>query len=166
MAFLPGIGGTNIGQALIRISADTREMRAEMAKMQAEVRGQMATTGQHIERQSKGWGKAFTALKIGLVGLGVGFAAFTVDAIKSAAEFDKAMAKVYALTGQTEEAMKDLEKQVLSLASRVPQGPKDLAEGLYYVISAGFTATDALKVMEVAAMDDCWECWVQQLPSP
>jgi TP901 family phage tail tape measure protein len=153
MAFLPGVGGTSIGQALIRIGVETSQMRAEMAEMNAKLRGEMAATGAVVEQQGKRWGKAFTAAKIGIAGLGVAFAIFTVDAIKSAAEFDKVMGKVYALTGQSAAAMAKLEKQVLALSTRVPQSANKLAEGLYYVVSAGFTASDALKVLEVAAMD-------------
>lgn len=151
MAFLAA--GTTIGDALIRIGADTRQMRAQMAAMNAEVRGEMAATGQTIQRQTQSWGKAFHAVKLGVLGLGVGLAAFTVGAIKAAADFDKAMSQVYALTGITRDALDTLKKQTLELAKVVPQSPKQLAEGLYYIISSGFEAADALKILEVSAKD-------------
>jgi TP901 family phage tail tape measure protein len=153
VAFLPGVGGTSIGQALIRISADTSRMKAEMAQMNAQVRGEMAATGQTVKAQSAMMGAAASAVKMGIIGMGVGFAVFAVDAIKATAAFDKAMAKVYALTGQTADQMAGLRKQVIDLSTVVPQSATKLAEGLYYVISAGFTAGDALKVLKVAAMD-------------
>jgi TP901 family phage tail tape measure protein len=153
VAFLPGVGGTSIGQALIRISADTSRMKAEMAAMNGQLKGEMAATGQAVKGQSAMMGAAFQAVKIGIIGMGAGFAMFAVDAVKATAAFDKAMAKVYALTGQTAKQMEDLRKQVLDLSTAVPQSATKLAEGLYYVISAGFTAGDALKVLKVAAMD-------------
>jgi hypothetical protein len=154
VAFLANLaGGTSIGDALIRIGADTRQMRAEMAALNAQTRAQLAQTGQNIERQTAGWGRAFTAVKIGLAGLGLGLGLFALAGIKAAREFDRAMGQVYALTGISTEALKQLKQETLALAKVMPQSPKELAEGLYYIISSGFEAADAMKILEAAAMD-------------
>lgn len=154
MAFLSGLaGGTAIGDALIRIGADTRALRADMARMNAETRAGLTQTGQTVERQTTGWGKAFGAVKLGLAGMAIGLGAFAIGGIKAAREFDKSMSQVYALTGITGKALDELKAKTLALAQTLPQSPKQLAEGLYYIISSGFEAADAMKILEVAAKD-------------
>src|SRR5450759_4651426 len=133
-----------MGESLLRIGADTSKMRAELTAMNAQIKAEMAATGKAVQAEANNVGNAvqtqtakvgnsFNVIKYGLLGLGAGLALFTVDAIKTSRAFDQAMAKVYALTGQTADQMKVLEKQVLQLATVVPQGPTVLAQGLYYV---------------------------------
>lgn len=145
-----GAGG-GIGAALIRIGVETREMQAQLTEMNARLKGEMAVAENTVQKSGAAWGKAFTALKVGIVGVGVAVAAFAVEGVKAAGEFDKAMGKVYALTGVSKQAMEDLSKEVLAMSGTVPQGPTKLAEGLYYVISAGFSASDAMKILEISA---------------
>lgn len=68
-----------------------------------------------------------------------------------ATEFQSSMNKIAALTSVGIDEIKGLGDAVLELSTRVPIGAKDLAEGLYFVASAGFTGSEAFKVMEASA---------------
>ena len=72
-------------------------------------------------------------------------------AMKSAIDFDRAMRNVNSITKLSEQQFKALEKQVLALSKTSGQSPKVLADGLYDIVSSGFAAKDALKVLTASA---------------
>lgn len=72
-------------------------------------------------------------------------------ALKSAIDFDRAMRNVNSIVKLSEQQFKALEKQVLALSKTSGQSPKVLADGLYDIVSSGFAANDALKVLSASA---------------
>lgn len=81
-------------------------------------------------------------------------AAAGVAAVKMSVDFDTAFAHMEGLAGVTAGEIDGLKQSVLDLAHATGRGPQDLAEGLYFIRSAGIagkTAVDALTVSARAA---------------
>jgi TP901 family phage tail tape measure protein len=72
-------------------------------------------------------------------------------AVKLAVDFDKGMRNVNSLAQLPEKQLKRLSDQVLALAGPTAQAPETLAAGLYDLVSTGYNARDALKVLKQGA---------------
>jgi TP901 family phage tail tape measure protein len=79
-----------------------------------------------------------------LIGLGA-------VAIKTASEFESSMTKIQTLVGLPKDAVDDLGDAVLNLSGEVARSPKELADGLYFLTSAGLDAESAMKALESVA---------------
>lgn len=78
----------------------------------------------------------------------VGFATY---AVKGAMDFQQAMTLVQTQAGASASEVADLSKQVMTLAQSSQQGPTELADGLYHLISLGLNAQDAMNALKVAS---------------
>ena len=81
------------------------------------------------------------------VSLGAGMAA----AGQATVDFDKSMRNVNSIAQLNEKQYKKLSKSVRGLAGPTAQAPKTLADGMYTLVSSGFKAQDALKVLRSSA---------------
>lgn len=115
------IFGRNIGAVHTRVSKSMAGMTLSIAKFGAATAGIGAI------------GAAFTKMGQATVG------------------FDRAMRNVNSISQLSEKRLGALEKQVLSLAGKTAQAPQTLAEGLYDLVSSGFKANDAIKVLHASA---------------
>jgi TP901 family phage tail tape measure protein len=79
-----------------------------------------------------------------------GAAAF-VDAVRTASQFETTMNKIVALTNTTEREIGGMTDAVSQMSKEVGRGPRELAEGLYFVASSGFAGAQGLKVLEASA---------------
>lgn len=87
---------------------------------------------------------------LGVAGIaGVGIA--LKKAGQAAIDFDRGMRNVNSLAKMSERDLASLSKQVLALAGPTAQAPKTLAAGLYDIVSSGFSANDAVKILAVSA---------------
>jgi Phage-related minor tail protein len=84
---------------------------------------------------------------VGIVAVG----AATVYAAAKAASFNQEMLRLHTQAGATTDEVARFKGAVLDLAGTVPQGPKELSEGLYHIVSAGFRGSEALKLLEASA---------------
>lgn len=82
----------------------------------------------------------------GAMAVGIG-----VKAVKSAVDFEKAMANVATLVDTTTENMSKMGREVREISKRVPVDIADLTTALYQVRSAGISASDAMAVLESSA---------------
>lgn len=87
----------------------------------------------------------------GVVGGVTALAAGLTYAISKAVAFDKAMRNVNSLTGANTQQFAAMEKQVISMSTKLPQSATTLAEGLYDIASSGFQGADGIKVLDAAA---------------
>ncbi len=72
-------------------------------------------------------------------------------AAKTAMEFETAMANVWTIVDAGKDTIAAMGKEVEALSFELPQTAKQLADGLYQVISAAIPAQDAMGVLEVSA---------------
>lgn len=87
------------------------------------------------------------------VALAAGGAAVALGAVsvKTAADFQQAMLKVQALAGLSIQQSQQMSDSILKMATTVGKSPKELADGLYYVASAGYRGADALNILKLSA---------------
>jgi TP901 family phage tail tape measure protein len=88
---------------------------------------------------------ATRAMTIGVIGaLGV--------AVKEAIAFDKAMRNVNSIAKLGEKQFQGLSKQILALAKVSGQAPTTLAKGMYDIVSSGFKANAAIKILRTSSI--------------
>lgn len=88
----------------------------------------------------------------GLVGAIAGLSlGLGVQGVQAAADFQSAMTKVQVLAAPASENIKAMGDAVLHMATDVGKSPTDLANGLYFVESAGFHGKQALDILRLSA---------------
>jgi TP901 family phage tail tape measure protein len=80
-----------------------------------------------------------------------GLAAIGVASVRAATTFDQNMQKIAALTATSAAQMQGYKDQLLAMAPALDQTPTALAQGLYFVISAGHHGGDALNILKLSA---------------
>lgn len=100
---------------------------------------------QRLGNQLQSMGKSMTRnITMPLTAAGAG-------AIKLASDFNESMTKIQTLVGTSGDEVEKLKQKVLDLAGETAQAPKDLAEGLFFIQSAGFKGQEGLNALEVSA---------------
>ncbi|GFG74689.1 phage tail tape measure protein [Mycobacterium botniense] len=93
-------------------------------------------------------GQVFNAIGVASVaGLGVAF----VETTKKAGDFQQAMMKLHASAGLPAQDLKTASDGILKLAGQVGYTAGELAEGMYTITKAGYSAADGFKVLQAAA---------------
>lgn len=82
---------------------------------------------------------------------GVAAGGFLVAAVKSAADFQDAMAPIKNLTGASAAEVAQYQQGILDLATKIPISTKDAADALFFIASSGFKGADGLSVLTTAA---------------
>lgn len=95
---------------------------------------------ENASKDFKAVGTAMTAVGTG-IGIGLG------GAVKTAADFEKAMSRVGALSGATEKELKELTEEARRLGSSTAFSASQAAEGMQYLAMAGFDANQIIKAM-------------------
>lgn len=72
-------------------------------------------------------------------------------AVTMASSFEESMSKISGLVGASKKDIDLYTQAVLDMSKRVPVGPQELADALYFVTSAGFKGKKALEVLETSA---------------
>jgi TP901 family phage tail tape measure protein len=103
--------------------------------------------GKSLDRVKTVAAAAGKATAIGVGGAAAALAGAAIDA----ARFDASMRNVNSIAGLSDAGLGKLEKRVLNLAVAVGKSPTDLADGLYSIVSSGFKANDAMKILTAGA---------------
>lgn len=111
--------------------------------------GKLRGFGSVISSLSGPAGVAVGAL-LAVVGAVVGIGA---KAIQMAGQYDQSMRMVQSLTGASSQQMAYYDAQLKQLAMNAGVAPNALAQGLYQVISAGYSGANAMKVLTLATED-------------
>ena len=100
-----------------------------------------ASTGKKMQ-------KAGTAMTLGLtlplVGVGIG-------AFKAASDFDTSMRQIQSLVGATGEEVEGFKEDVLKLSGETARAPKELADAMFFITSAGLKGAAAVDALEISA---------------
>lgn len=143
----------NIGQVFLELLADgarfkqsVEEEARKAGEAGAKTLSQRLTEGlTKAGRSIASTGKTLTQhVTAPIVGLGAAI-------FKVGADFDTTLRQIVALTDTTAEEIGDVEQAVLGLAGEVGKTPQELAEGFYFLASAGFDTAEALEVLQSTA---------------
>jgi TP901 family phage tail tape measure protein len=157
-----GMGGVDTALASVTASADSVVVGiggVEVAASEFVVgMGGVTASADAASASIAKVGPAADASKASLGGIGlalaaVGIAAVAVGAksVQMGADFQASMIKSQAEAGLTKQQMTDMGNAILQMAPQVGQAPKQLADGLFFVESAGFAGKDALDTLRLSA---------------
>ena len=76
------------------------------------------------------------------------FAAVGVAGAKMAIDLDKNMTKINTLVGISKKEVAEFSQQIMGLSGEVAQAPADLADGLFFLTSAGLRGANAMETLE------------------
>ena len=76
------------------------------------------------------------------------FAAVGIAGAKMAIDLDKNMTKINTLVGISKKEVAEFSQQIMGLSGEVAQAPADLAEGLFFLTSAGLRGANAMETLE------------------
>jgi len=95
---------------------------------------------------------------IGAAGIAVGITAIGAAAIKvgieaatAFASFEKSLSQIEGLVGVAHDEVVQFGEDIKNLAVGVGRGPQELAEGLFFITSAGLEGAEAMDALEVSA---------------
>lgn len=117
--------------------ADMKGFNRAMTKAQKATKrlgNKMKKTGRSMSRN----------LTMPLLAIGAASAKLSMD-------FDKSMTKITTLVGIADSEVQKMKKSVLDLSDKTGMGPEKLAEGLYFLTSAGLRGANALETLEQVA---------------
>lgn len=83
--------------------------------------------------------------------LGLGLLAGAAISVKMAADFQQNMTKLVTSAGEPEKAMGEISRGILAMSVATNTSATNLAQGMYYVSSAGYTGARGLTVLKAAA---------------
>lgn len=119
-----------------------------IVKLQNEASSAMQGLGKDLE----GIGKSMTSVgKTMTTDITLPLVAFATYAAKGAMDFQQAMTLVQTQAGASASEVQSLSKQVMQLATHSQQGPTQLAEGLYHIVSLGLQGQKAMDALKVAS---------------
>lgn len=126
-----------IDRLLVRVGADLKELNglgAQIGKKFKAAGAAMSSAGAAMTR----------SITLPVVAAGVGI-------VKVAGDFQESMTKINTLVGKSTEQVADWGAELTALAPVVGIAPKELADALFVVTSAGADAADAMGIVEQAA---------------
>ena len=126
---------TTIVKALI--TADATKMKTELAKAEKSLGA--------FGRKATKAGKSMTK------GLTLPMAIAAGAAVKSAVGFESSMTKIQSLVGLSADAVEGFTKDVKGLAGETARAPKELADAMFFVTSAGLRGAEATEVLAASA---------------
>lgn len=134
----------DLGSAKFTLYSDSRPFEAGMTGAEAKANTTTKSIGTKVSGLANGMSKAGHSLTkfITLPVIGVGAAS-----VDMAAKFQESMHKLITGVGLSESQVEKLQKGVLKLSGQTAVAPKDLADALFYVTSAGLRGKQALDVL-------------------
>ena len=106
---------------------------------------------QSIERGLEDVRKGARAVGTAFIAMGAALTAVAALSIKTFADFETKMATIEALVGIPAETLKAWEPAIKKIAIETGQSMGDIADGLFFVTSAGLRGAEALEVTEAVA---------------
>jgi len=130
----------------------------QLATFQSGLKQLGANLGQIGQQMAQVGSRMSMGLTAPLLGIGVAAGKMSMD-------FRQSMQTIVGLVGKSQEQVDVWAKQLMDIGPQISRGPKELAEALYFVTSAGVATKDALDVVvqsgKAAAANPRWS-----IPSP
>lgn len=138
----PGAGfSIPLGEAVVNITAALDGLDDDLKRARSKTAKAVKQIGQSAARVGAALTKAIT-----LPILAIGAAS-----VRASVKFDASMRKITALVGISTKQVNAWRKEVLAMSAAVGRGPQELAEGLFFVASAGARGQEALDILKVSA---------------
>ena len=145
----------NIGKLIAGMGLDNQEfvrgireaeerMRSSSARMEASLQ-RIGDRTQQLGRQMRTVGRQMS-LALTLPLTAIGGAAF-----KMSMDFESSMSKIVGLVGVARDQVNEWSKDIINLAPQLGKAPKELADAMFFITSAGLRGKEAMEVLEMSA---------------
>lgn len=134
----------NVGTLTISLAARTAALTAASSRVKAFETGIVASA-QRANRSLLMLGQTFSALTIPI-------AAISIASTKMFSDFEFELAKVQGLVGIAADKVSQWGQQILQMGPEVAKSPRELAEALYFVTSAGIRGAETMEVLQMSAL--------------
>jgi TP901 family phage tail tape measure protein len=130
---------------------DLKAARRELDALEDKARGLNTTMGR-VGRGMQNFGQSTAAFGVAMTqAVTVPILGAATAATKMAADFSESMSRITGLVGIAADEVKAMESAVLALSGETAKSPKELAEALFVVTSAGLRGAEAMDALEAAA---------------
>jgi len=127
----------NLGDLIVRIQGDTSGLTASLKQASQS----MQNVGKSMQSAGKSMSMYITAPLVA-----AGTAAFNLQK-----DFEASMSKINGLVGVSQEQVSKWSQEILKLAPSLGKAPKELADGLFFITSAGIKGAEAMDVLTASA---------------
>ena len=143
---------TRAERLLLRLEADTKQLRAELNKAGNITDRQSRRMERSLGRVDRGFGSVMQSVRrfggaLAVLGGAAGF----IGVLRQTGRFNEALAKTVGLVGINRRQVQAWRRDILALAGEVGRSPQALAEALFFVTSAGLRGADALNTLRASA---------------
>lgn len=137
-----------LGMDMKQFEAGLAQAQTKMSRFRKTITTSMTNFGQKVK--DAGWALRRMGIDISTYLIApmalVGTAAFNLYK-----GFESSMTKINSLVGVAREQIQEWNKDVLNISKMTGKGPKELADALYFVTSAGVRGAEALEVLQASA---------------
>lgn len=129
----------SLGRMFVEVGANLDGLKKGLAEAEGVVKG----FGEVVQKHGKAIGAAMT-------GIGVSSLAITYKSTSAFANFDQAMMNTQSIAVGTSDQFDAMRKQALQMSATMPHSAAEIANGYYYLASAGLDANNIIKVTPTA----------------
>jgi len=134
----------DLGTLTVSLVADTKGLMAAQMAMGSFSKQTIASINTVSQRFRTFGYLATAALTVPIIAGGKAVA-------KLAMEYEASLSKIVGLVGMSREQVAIWSKEMLAMAPKVAKSPKELADALYFITSAGIRGAESMEVLEMAA---------------
>ena len=117
------------------------QLNRKMANAQRSLKGRLQKMGRNFRDMGARAAR----------GLAMAAAAAAAASVALAAQFDDSMQRMVSLVGLSQETVDGLKGSILDLSGRTAKAPKELADAMFYITSAGLRGSDAMEALTMSA---------------
>ena len=132
----------------VRFEADISGLNKKIEQAQAKLERFNSTYGASLDTAAQKM-RTFGYLSLATLTLPLVGAGKAVT--KLAHEYEASMQMIVGLVGEAQNQVNEWSKEVLQLAPKVGKGPKELADALYFITSAGVRGAEAMDILTQSA---------------
>lgn len=140
-----------VSELVVRIAADVSALKAGLAEGEASVTAfsaRMKSVGTTMENAGKSMRNVGKDLSKWVT---LPVLAVSAAGVKMGVDFQDSMQKIVGLVGVSQKQVNSWSTQILGMGKTLPQGPKELADALFFVTSAGLRGKAAMDVLTNSA---------------
>lgn len=137
-------GGGGAAEFFVRGKVILEDKASKVIDAVQNKMGSMGRKAMVLGSRIRSTGQSMTiGLTAPIIGLGVAI-------VRTAGQFGDEMAKIIGLSNTSAEQVGIWREELLQLAVTLGKAPQELAEGLFFLASAGLETTDAMELLEIA----------------
>lgn len=145
----------DLGRLVVTLGTDNREFMRGMQEAERrmnETSQRMAASLERVGDQMQATGRRMRSIGVQMsLAITAPLTAIGVASGRMAMSFESSMSRITGLVGVAQDQVEEWGRDILEMAPRLGKAPQELAEGLYFVTSAGHRGAAALDLLETSA---------------